>query len=168
MSDVPRSLQSWVSTIPTVVITADVFQRFMKYVSTLSGKAKSGLLLRVQQRRTGVPISYRVDIATCYPHFGIVARLQNCRRIFLFDRVIMFWVRKKVPGTKDTNTTMRLVHTTGEPTWYVRVLVYARPKNEICRTPLQYPVGENYSSINTSMRAEESCRDTSALQQNAV
>ena len=30
----------------------------------------------------------------------------------------------------------------------------------ICRTPQQqYPVGENYSSINNSMRAEESCRD---------
>ena len=28
VSDVPRSLQSWVSTIPTVVLTADVFQLF--------------------------------------------------------------------------------------------------------------------------------------------
>ena len=48
---------------------------------------------------------------------------------------------------------------------YVRVLVYARPKNEVCSTPLQHLVGENYSNINSSMRAEESCRDTSALQQ---
>ena len=31
MSDVPRSLQSWVSTIQTVVLTADVFQLFIKY-----------------------------------------------------------------------------------------------------------------------------------------
>ena len=30
VSDVPRSLQSWVSTIQTVVLTADVFQLFMK------------------------------------------------------------------------------------------------------------------------------------------
>ena len=30
MSDVPRSLQSWVSTIHTVVLTADVFQLFVK------------------------------------------------------------------------------------------------------------------------------------------
>ena len=30
MSDVPRSLQSWVSTIHTVVLTADVFQLFIK------------------------------------------------------------------------------------------------------------------------------------------
>ena len=30
MSDVPRSVQSWVSTIPTVVLTADVFQLFCK------------------------------------------------------------------------------------------------------------------------------------------
>ena len=30
MYDVPRSLQSWVSTIQTVVITADVFQLFTK------------------------------------------------------------------------------------------------------------------------------------------
>ena len=30
MSDVPRSLQSWVSTIQTVVLTADVFQLFVK------------------------------------------------------------------------------------------------------------------------------------------
>ena len=29
-SDVPRSLQSWVSTIQSVVLTADVFQRFIK------------------------------------------------------------------------------------------------------------------------------------------
>ena len=31
MSDVPRSLQSWVSTIQSVAITADVFRLFMKY-----------------------------------------------------------------------------------------------------------------------------------------
>ena len=31
-SDVPRSLQSLVSTIQTVVLTADVFQLFIKYV----------------------------------------------------------------------------------------------------------------------------------------
>ena len=31
MSDVPRSLQSWVSTIQTVVLTADVFQLFIKW-----------------------------------------------------------------------------------------------------------------------------------------
>ena len=31
MSDVPRSLQSWVLTIHTVVLTADVFQLFIKY-----------------------------------------------------------------------------------------------------------------------------------------
>ena len=30
--DVPRSLQSWVSTIQTVVLTADVFQLFIKYL----------------------------------------------------------------------------------------------------------------------------------------
>ena len=30
VSDVPRSLQSWVSTIQTVVLTADVFQLFIK------------------------------------------------------------------------------------------------------------------------------------------
>ena len=33
MSDVPRSLQSWVSTIHTVVLTANVFQHFIKYTS---------------------------------------------------------------------------------------------------------------------------------------
>ena len=33
MSDVPRSLQSWVSTIHTVVLTADVFQLFIKCVT---------------------------------------------------------------------------------------------------------------------------------------
>ena len=32
VSDVPRSLQSWVSTIQTVVLTADVFQLFIKCV----------------------------------------------------------------------------------------------------------------------------------------
>ena len=32
MSDIPRSLQSWVSTIQTVVLTADVFHFFIKYV----------------------------------------------------------------------------------------------------------------------------------------
>ena len=35
MSDVPRSLQSWVSTIHTVVLTADVFQLFIKYSNTI-------------------------------------------------------------------------------------------------------------------------------------
>ena len=35
MSDVPRSLQSWVSTIHTVVLTADVFQLFMKHIWVL-------------------------------------------------------------------------------------------------------------------------------------
>ena len=30
VSDVPRSLQSWISTIQTVVLTADVFQLFIK------------------------------------------------------------------------------------------------------------------------------------------
>ena len=49
----------------------------------------------------------------------------------------------------------RLGHIAGEPTRYIRVLVYVRPKNEICRTPQPYPVGENYNSINNSMRAEE-------------
>ena len=32
MSDVPRSLQSWVSTIQTVVLTADVFQFLVKFI----------------------------------------------------------------------------------------------------------------------------------------
>ena len=52
----------------------------------------------------------------------------------------------------------------------VLVYEYARKKNDIlCRTPQQqYPVGESYSSINNSMRAEESSRDTSALQQKAA
>ena len=60
---------------------------------------------------------------------------------------------------KYMNTTIRL-HITGEPTLYIRrVLVYARPQNDLCRTPQQYHVGENYSSINKSMRAEESCRE---------
>ena len=36
MSDVPRSLQSWVSTINTVVLTADVFQLFIKTFHTIS------------------------------------------------------------------------------------------------------------------------------------
>ena len=36
MYDVPRSLQSWVSTIQTVVLTADVFQLFIKCTSMLS------------------------------------------------------------------------------------------------------------------------------------
>ena len=31
VSDLPRSLQSWVSTIQTVVLTAHVFQLFTKY-----------------------------------------------------------------------------------------------------------------------------------------
>ena len=31
VSDLPRSLKSWVSTIQTVVLTADVFQLFIKY-----------------------------------------------------------------------------------------------------------------------------------------
>ena len=31
-SDVPRSLQSWVSTVQTVVLTADVFQLVIKYI----------------------------------------------------------------------------------------------------------------------------------------
>ena len=31
MSDVPRSLQSWGSTIQSVVLTADIFQLFIKY-----------------------------------------------------------------------------------------------------------------------------------------
>ena len=35
MSDVPRSLQSLVSTIQTVVLTADVFQLFIKYITML-------------------------------------------------------------------------------------------------------------------------------------
>ena len=30
MADVPRSLQSWASTIQTVALTADVFQLFIK------------------------------------------------------------------------------------------------------------------------------------------
>ena len=35
MSDVPRSLQSWVSTIQTVVLTADVFQLLIKKLQSL-------------------------------------------------------------------------------------------------------------------------------------
>ena len=37
MSDVPRSLQSWVSNIHTVVLTADVFQLFIKNIFLSSG-----------------------------------------------------------------------------------------------------------------------------------
>ena len=36
MSDVPLSLQSWVSTIQAVVLTADVFQLFIKRIQSLS------------------------------------------------------------------------------------------------------------------------------------
>ena len=34
MSDVPRSLQSWVSTIQSVVLTADVFQFIIKFLAS--------------------------------------------------------------------------------------------------------------------------------------
>ena len=37
MSDVPRSLQSWVSTIQSVVLTADVFQFFIKLLLWVLG-----------------------------------------------------------------------------------------------------------------------------------
>ena len=46
MSDVPRSLQSWVSTIHTVVLTADVFQLFIKtsFLAVLERCTKSFFL----------------------------------------------------------------------------------------------------------------------------
>ena len=40
MSDVPRSLQNWVSTIQSVVLTADVFQFFIKSKSKKGRKRK--------------------------------------------------------------------------------------------------------------------------------
>ena len=40
-SDVPRSLQSWVSTIQKVVLTADVFQLFIKNLIKLVNKKES-------------------------------------------------------------------------------------------------------------------------------
>ena len=46
-SDVPRSLQSWVSTIQTVVLTADVFQLFIK--TTL------------RKRLTKTPVSWPIN-----------------------------------------------------------------------------------------------------------
>ena len=41
MSDVPRSLQSWVSTIHTVVLTADVFQLLIKNPTFFAGGVNS-------------------------------------------------------------------------------------------------------------------------------
>ena len=49
MSDVPRSMQSWVSTIHTVVLTADVFQLFIKYKTT-SGKNANVTLAHLSTR----------------------------------------------------------------------------------------------------------------------
>ena len=47
MSDVPRSLQSWVSTIHTVVLTADVFQLFIKKAN---GKTRPILFSDIKTR----------------------------------------------------------------------------------------------------------------------
>ena len=87
------------------------------------------------------------------PSSGLSAIFSRSIELSNFESIKKYIVQK-----------IRTRHTTGDATWYIRVLVYARPKNEIWRTPQQYPVGEDYSSINNSMHAEESCRDTSALQ----
>ena len=95
-----------------------------------------------------------VRTSESWPEFRIVGEFSRSIELSYFESVKKYLVQK-----------IRIRHITGEATWNIRVLVYARPKNEICRTPQQYPVGENYSSINNSMRAEESCRDTSSLLQ---
>ena len=79
-----------------------------------------------------------------------------------FESVKKYLVQKI--RTRQSALYILLENLPGTPE-YIRVLVHARPKNEICRTLQQYPVGENYSNINNIMRAEESCRDASALQQ---
>ena len=48
VSDVPRSLQSWVSTIHMVVLTADVFQLFIKYTEAQTVRCSK---LAVKSRR---------------------------------------------------------------------------------------------------------------------
>ena len=95
-----------------------------------------------------------VRTSESWSEFRIVGEFSRSIELSYFESVKKYLVQK-----------IRIRHITGEATWNIRVLVYARPKNEICRTPQQYPVGENYSSINNSMRAEESCRDTSSLLQ---
>ena len=55
MSDVPRSLQSWVSTIHTVVLTADVFQLFIKTILTvvLTADVFKHFIKKCRQNRVG-------------------------------------------------------------------------------------------------------------------
>ena len=91
VSDVPRSLQSWVSPIQTVVLTADVFQLFIKWITDtwpgfsrwlVRGRADVLLLSRriselasslAAEKIRKLPISH--PIPTSSP---VTAALQNC------------------------------------------------------------------------------------------
>ena len=67
VSDVPRSLQSWVSTIQSVVLTADVFQFFIKFLPSSSNY--SCTTVPTAQRFTAV--GTRLYFFLCY-YFHVV------------------------------------------------------------------------------------------------
>ena len=82
MSDVPRSLQSWVSTIHTVVLTADVFQHFIKNIFLSSGislvrltypflsRTSKYFVLEVYISGIGVRVEWLVTIITSSKYNG--------------------------------------------------------------------------------------------------
>ena len=82
MSDVPRSLQRWVSTIHTVVLTADVFQLFIKNNFLSSGiflvpltypflsRTSKHFVLEVYISGMGVRVEWFVSIITSSKYNG--------------------------------------------------------------------------------------------------
>ena len=72
MSDVPRSLQSWVSTIHTVVLTADVFQLFIKniFLYPFLSRTSKYFVLEVYISGMGVRVEWFVSIITSSKYNG--------------------------------------------------------------------------------------------------
>ena len=75
MSDVPRSLQSLVSTIHTVVLTADVFQLFIKTALPVSFSGWFYILWRRMANQTicysscaGLPTALLTNEEQLQPH----------------------------------------------------------------------------------------------------
>ena len=90
MSDVPRSLQSWVSTIHTVVLTADVFQLFIKYYPTRIGKQvlKEGSALASPHKSAGRRKPQRKLKRRCWK--------RNGQGIIYMIRVDFLWLTSSV------------------------------------------------------------------------
>ena len=69
MSDVPRSLQSWVSTIQSVVLTADVFQLLLKYQISLPAAATTVYCFQ-HIRAVGTRALVSCYVVALAQHFG--------------------------------------------------------------------------------------------------